>query len=55
MHCHLDMHITWGLFMVFVVNDGLDALLSLYPPHYRTGRVISNIYKLNQPFWRSPQ
>eukprot|EP00253_Pinus_taeda_P017829 PITA_17829 len=32
MHCHLDVHITWGLAMVFVVNNGPDALLSLQSP-----------------------
>ena len=32
MHCHLDVHITWGLAMVFVVNNGPGALLSLQSP-----------------------
>jgi len=32
MHCHLDVHITWGLAMVFVVNNGPDSLLSLESP-----------------------
>eukprot|EP00253_Pinus_taeda_P000959 PITA_00959 len=32
MHCHLDVHITWGLAMVFVVNNGPGYLLSLESP-----------------------
>jgi len=32
MHCHLDVHITWGLATVFVVNNGPDDLLSLESP-----------------------
>ncbi|XP_008792257.2 laccase-3-like [Phoenix dactylifera] len=32
MHCHLDVHITWGLAMAFLVEDGLGVLQSLEPP-----------------------
>ena len=32
MHCHLDVHVTWGLATVFVVNNGPDDLLSLESP-----------------------
>nr|AFV52377.1 laccase [Picea abies] len=32
MHCHLDAHITWGLAMVFLVNNGPNSLLSLESP-----------------------
>lgn len=29
MHCHLDVHITWGLAMVFIVEDGVEILEKL--------------------------
>ncbi|CAM8897854.1 unnamed protein product [Rhodiola kirilowii] len=29
MHCHLDVHITWGLAMVFVVDNGFGTLQSI--------------------------
>eukprot|EP00253_Pinus_taeda_P000989 PITA_00989 len=32
MHCHLDVHITWGLAMVFVVSNGPSSLLSIESP-----------------------
>ncbi|XP_052179270.1 laccase-12-like [Diospyros lotus] len=32
MHCHLDVHLTWGLGMVFVVEDGIGASQSIEPP-----------------------
>lgn len=32
MHCHLDVHITWGLAMAFLVEDGVGELQSLAPP-----------------------
>ncbi|OAY46327.1 laccase-5 [Manihot esculenta] len=32
MHCHLDVHITWGLAMAFLVEDGVGKLQSLEPP-----------------------
>lgn len=32
MHCHLDVHITWGLAMVFLVENGLGVFQSLEPP-----------------------
>ncbi|KAK4784529.1 hypothetical protein SAY86_018897 [Trapa natans] len=32
MHCHLDVHITWGLAMVFLVEDGVGELQSIQPP-----------------------
>ncbi|KAH9311407.1 hypothetical protein KI387_026442, partial [Taxus chinensis] len=32
MHCHLDVHITWGLAMVFVVENGHDLLSTLEQP-----------------------
>ncbi|KAI6676097.1 hypothetical protein NL676_036893 [Syzygium grande] len=32
MHCHLDVHITWGLAMVFLVEDGVGELQSVEPP-----------------------
>ncbi|XP_039129384.1 LOW QUALITY PROTEIN: laccase-3-like [Dioscorea cayenensis subsp. rotundata] len=32
MHCHLDVHITWGLSMVFLVENGVGELQTLEPP-----------------------
>ncbi|KAJ8764045.1 hypothetical protein K2173_004936 [Erythroxylum novogranatense] len=32
MHCHLDVHISWGLAMVFVVENGVGELQSLESP-----------------------
>ncbi|KAH7672558.1 Laccase protein [Dioscorea alata] len=32
MHCHLDVHITWGLAMAFLVEDGLGELETLEAP-----------------------
>ncbi|CAM8972850.1 hypothetical protein QQ045_029680 [Rhodiola kirilowii] len=32
MHCHLDVHITWGLAMVFIVENGVGELESIEPP-----------------------
>ncbi|XP_066356479.1 laccase-23-like [Miscanthus floridulus] len=32
MHCHLDVHITWGLAMAFLVEDGVGELESLDAP-----------------------
>ncbi|RWV83431.1 hypothetical protein GW17_00054962 [Ensete ventricosum] len=32
MHCHLDVHITWGLAMAFLVEDGVGELQSLEEP-----------------------
>lgn len=32
MHCHLDVHITWGLAMVFLVDNGVGPLESLELP-----------------------
>ncbi|XP_047328827.1 laccase-12-like [Impatiens glandulifera] len=32
MHCHLDAHITWGLAMVFVVENGIGESQKLEPP-----------------------
>ncbi|GJM99845.1 hypothetical protein PR202_ga16983 [Eleusine coracana subsp. coracana] len=32
MQCHLDVHITWGLAMAFLVEDGYGELQSLPPP-----------------------
>ncbi|KAJ3703146.1 hypothetical protein LUZ61_006851 [Rhynchospora tenuis] len=32
MHCHLDVHITWGLAMAFLVDNGVGELESLEPP-----------------------
>ncbi|KAI0501895.1 hypothetical protein KFK09_016840 [Dendrobium nobile] len=32
LHCHLDVHITWGLAMAFLVEDGLGVLEALEPP-----------------------
>ena len=29
MHCHLDVHITWGLAMAFLVEDGVGELETL--------------------------
>ncbi|XP_072974669.1 laccase-3-like [Typha angustifolia] len=31
-HCHLDVHITWGLAMAFLVENGVGALESTQPP-----------------------
>ncbi|KAL3652272.1 high-affinity glucose transporter [Castilleja foliolosa] len=32
LHCHLDVHIGWGLAMAFVVENGVGELQSLEPP-----------------------
>ncbi|XP_031095582.1 laccase-12 [Ipomoea triloba] len=32
MHCHLDVHITWGLAMVFIVENGITELEALEEP-----------------------
>ncbi|KAL1542920.1 Laccase-5 [Salvia divinorum] len=32
MHCHLDVHITWGLAMAFLVENGVGELQTLQPP-----------------------
>ncbi|KAF6144815.1 hypothetical protein GIB67_038914 [Kingdonia uniflora] len=32
MHCHLDVHLKWGLAMAFLVEDGIGELQSLEPP-----------------------
>ncbi|KAI3470927.1 hypothetical protein Pfo_027590 [Paulownia fortunei] len=32
MHCHLDAHITWGLAMAFLVENGVGELETLEPP-----------------------
>ncbi|KAK8677244.1 hypothetical protein V6N13_142792 [Hibiscus sabdariffa] len=32
MHCHLDVHINWGLAMSFLVENGVGELQSLPPP-----------------------
>ncbi|KAK1285599.1 Laccase-12 [Acorus calamus] len=32
MHCHLDVHITWGLAMALLVEDGVGELQPLQPP-----------------------
>ncbi|KAL3524014.1 hypothetical protein ACH5RR_016848 [Cinchona calisaya] len=32
LHCHLDVHITWGLAMAFIVEDGVGELQKLEAP-----------------------
>ncbi|KAJ8650856.1 hypothetical protein MRB53_003879 [Persea americana] len=32
MHCHLDVHLTWGLSMILLVENGVGKLQSLEPP-----------------------
>jgi hypothetical protein len=32
LHCHLEVHTTWGLKMVFVVDNGEGPDESLLPP-----------------------
>ncbi|PON79099.1 Laccase [Parasponia andersonii] len=32
MHCHLDVHITWGLAVVFLVDNGVGELQTIEPP-----------------------
>jgi laccase len=32
MHCHLEIHTSWGLKMAWVVKDGKGPLQSLPPP-----------------------
>lgn len=32
MHCHLDVHITWGLAMAFLVENGFGELQTLEAP-----------------------
>lgn len=31
-HCHLEMHLSWGMEMVFVVKDGVGPDQTLPPP-----------------------
>ncbi|KAF3433333.1 hypothetical protein FNV43_RR24435 [Rhamnella rubrinervis] len=32
MHCHLDVHISWGLAMVFLVDNGVGEMQTIEPP-----------------------
>ncbi|CAN0909832.1 LAC12, partial [Linum grandiflorum] len=32
MHCHLDVHIGWGLATAFLVEDGVGKLEAIEPP-----------------------
>ncbi|KAH1055487.1 hypothetical protein J1N35_033552 [Gossypium stocksii] len=32
MHCHLDVHINWGLAMAFLVENGVGELQTIQPP-----------------------
>jgi len=32
MHCHLDVHIGWGLATVLLVDNGVGLLQSIEPP-----------------------
>ncbi|KAJ0020443.1 hypothetical protein Pint_32452 [Pistacia integerrima] len=32
MHCHIDSHLTWGLAMAFLVENGVGKLQSVQPP-----------------------
>ncbi|KAL4311994.1 hypothetical protein GQ457_01G044050 [Hibiscus cannabinus] len=32
MHCHLDVHISWGLAMAFLVENGVGELQTIQPP-----------------------
>lgn len=32
MHCHIDSHLTWGLGMAFIVENGVRELESVVPP-----------------------
>lgn len=32
MHCHIDSHLTWGLAMAFVVENGPGELQSMEAP-----------------------
>lgn len=32
MHCHLDIHLTWGLAMTFLVENGIGELETMLPP-----------------------
>lgn len=32
MHCHLDVHIGWGLATILLVEDGVGKLQSIEPP-----------------------
>lgn len=32
MHCHLDVHLGWGLAMAFIVENGVGELETLEPP-----------------------
>lgn len=32
MHCHLEVHTTWGLKMAFIVDNGKGPNESLLPP-----------------------
>ncbi|CAM8883481.1 unnamed protein product [Rhodiola kirilowii] len=34
MHCHLDVHLTWGLAMTFLVDNGVGELQSVEPPPF---------------------
>lgn len=32
MHCHLELHTSWGLKTAFVVENGIGAKQSILPP-----------------------
>jgi hypothetical protein len=32
LHCHIELHITWGMEMVFIVKDGKGLQQTLPPP-----------------------
>lgn len=32
MHCHLDIHMTWGLAMAFLVENGVNEQQSIESP-----------------------
>lgn len=34
MHCHLDVHINWGLAMVLFVDNGFGELQTIQPPPF---------------------
>jgi laccase len=32
LHCHIELHTTWGMEMVFIVKDGRGPKQTLPPP-----------------------
>ncbi|KAJ6768199.1 LACCASE [Salix koriyanagi] len=43
MHCHLDVHIAWGLAMAFLVEDGVGKITECRASSSRSANMLINI------------